>query len=196
MVHLLYKYLIIHKQLALPGVGSFYIVREPAKHDVANRVISPPVLNIDFNPQASDDNKTFSAFLSKEKGIDEATAINHFDDFARRLKQDIHSQKPVELPGIGSLRKTVNGDLTFEPANVLADYFPPAIAEPVLREKASYKIRVGETQRTSSQMRDALNDEPETVYDSKDYWWIYAIILTIIGIAAIVYYYQQNGSLR
>ncbi len=196
MVHLLYKYLIIYKQAPLPGVGIFNIVRKPAKHDVANKVIEPPVLNIDFKPQTATDTKGFSAFMAREYAVDEATTVRRFDQFSQHLNHDLHAQKPVELPGIGSLRKTANGEIIFEPANVLADYFPVAIAEPVLREKTSYEIRVGETHRTSSQMREALTDEPETVHVRKDYWWIYAIILTVIGIAAIVYYYQQNGSLR
>ncbi len=196
MVPLLYKYLIINKQVALPGVGLFYIVRKPATLDVAKKVILPPFLNTDFNPQKATNDQGFSAFLAKENGIDEASAILHFDKFSQRLHQDLQSEKPVELPGIGSLRKTAEGELIFESANVLANYFDPAVAEPVVREKAGYEIRVGETQRTSSQMREALQDEQETVHVQKDYWWVYAIILAVIGIAAILYYYQQNGSLR
>jgi hypothetical protein len=196
MVHLLYKHLVINKQAALPGVGLFSIVRKPATLDVANKVILPPVLDIHFDPQKSVGDRSFSAFLVKENGMDEATAIKHLEEFAQRVRNDMHSREPVELPGIGILRKNANEEIDFEPANVLADYFPLALAEPVVREKAHYGILVGETERTSSQMREALQDEPETVPVGKDYWWIYAIILAIIGIAAILYYYQQNGSLR
>lgn len=196
MTNLLYKYLIIHKQVALPGVGVFKIVRQPAKHDIANKVIEPPVLNIDFKSHTSTHNENFVKFVSKEKGIDKAAATEHFNDFAERLQEDMNAHKPVDLAGVGTLRKNANGEITFEPAHILANYFPPAIAEPVIREKASYDIRVGETQRTSSQMHEALHDEPETEQVRKDYWWIYAILLAVIGIAAIVYYYQQNGNLR
>ena len=196
MIQLIYKYLIIHQHVPLAGVGVFYLTRQPAKHDVANKVFSPPVLSIDFKPRTTTDNKDFFTFLSKEKDLDKASAIKYFGDLTQRIKYDINAHKPVELPGLGILRKNANGDINFEPANVIATYFPPAVAEPVLREKASYEIRVGETQRTSAQMREALHDEPETVPVRKDYWWIYAIILAVIGIAAILYYYQHNGSLR
>ena len=196
MFQLIYKYLIIHQHVPLAGVGVFYLTRKPAKHDVANKLISPPVLSIDFKPPTTTDNKGFFTFLSKEKGFDEVSAIKYFNDFVRQIKHDVNAHKPVDLPGLGILRKNANGDVSFEPANIVATYFPPVIAEPVLREKASYEIRVGETRRTSSQMQEALQNEPETVLVRKDYWWIYAIVLAVLGIAAIVYYYQQNGSLR
>ncbi len=196
MTNLLYKYLTIYKQVSLPGVGVFKIARQPAKHDIANKVIEPPALNIDFTAHPATGTNDFFEFLSKEKSIEEAAAINHFNDFAQHLNHEGNSGKSFELPGIGTLRKNANGEVSFEPAHVLAGYFPPAVAEPVVREKASYEILVGEAQRTSSQMREALHGEPETEHVSKDYWWIYAILLAVIGIAAIVYYYQRNGSLR
>lgn len=196
MTNLLYKYLIIHKQVALPGVGVFKIVRQPAKHDIANKVINPPVLNIQFKPQPATGNNGFLKFLSKEKSLDQTAAINYLNDFAQRLNHNVNSGKPFELPGIGTLRKNANEEVSFEPAHVLTHYLPPAVAEPVVREKVSHEIRVGEAQRTSSQMRPALQDEPETEYVRKDYWWIYAIVLAAIGIAAIIYYYNRNGGLR
>lgn len=192
MVQLLYKYLIIHKQVAVPGVGIFFINRKPARHDAANRVFQSPVLTIDFKAETAITDKEFFEFVSKEKGIDEVAAVKDLHEFAHRLKQQVSSNKRVELPGMGTLIKNGMGQVSFEPTNVLTTYFPPTIEERLFKDSSAD----GAATNTSDALgQDAIYHQTFSSLKQTDSWWIFAIILSIIALAAIVYYYYQNGSL-
>jgi hypothetical protein len=76
------------------------------------------------------------------------------------------------------------------------EYFQPVASERVLRENTEHHLLVGDRNRTNTQMKEMLADEPAASSKAKDYWWVFAILLGIIGIASIVYYYLRNGSLH
>ena len=42
----LHQYLILHKQLNVPGIGTFLVERKPADVDVAGKLINPPAYTI------------------------------------------------------------------------------------------------------------------------------------------------------
>ena len=63
-------------------------------------------------------------------------------------------------------------------------YFEPLHITQVIRENATHSVRVGEEEKTSDQMKEYLHREVK-----KERWWIAAVILSVIGIGAIVYYY-------
>jgi nucleoid DNA-binding protein len=191
MVHLLYKYLIIHKQVAIPGVGVFYIDRKPAQHDVANKVFQSPVLNIDFRAGMAITDKEFFQFVSRENGIDEVEAVKSLHEFAHLLKQQVSTHKRVELPGMGVLIKNATGQVTFEPTNVLTTYFPPVIEERLFKETKGDSL----SDDVNAEQKEALYEQTIPSSERKDPWWIFAIVLAIIAIAAISYYYYINGSL-
>ena len=193
MVHLLYKYLIIHKQVAIPGVGLFYIDRKPARHDIANKVFQSPELNIDFKAGTTITDKEFYQFVSKEKGIDEVEAVKHLHDFAHRLKQEVSANKRVELPGMGVLIKNGMGQVSFEAHNALTSYFPPIVEERILVDRPAPDITNAPLTAVSQQ--EESDTEPPPSNQRKDYWWVYAIVLGVIGIAIIMYYYYENGTL-
>jgi len=195
MVQLLYKYLIINKEVALPGVGIFYINRQPARHDYANQVFTSPALNINFNASTAIPDKKFYEFMSKEKGMDEAEAVRNLYAFANRLNQEVKADKTVELPGMGILKKSATGQLSFQPANVLNTYFPPTVAGISLTERANGNDTVAIPLSTEIETEN-VSEVVLTEAKGNRYWWIYAIILTLIGVAAIAYYYYLNGSLR
>ena len=195
MVHLLYKYLIIHKQVAIPGIGLFYIDRKPATHDIANKVFQSPELNIDFKAGTTITDKEFYQFVSKEKGIEEVEAVQRLHDFANRLKQEVSANKRVELPGMGVLIKNGMGQVSFEAHNALTNYFPPIVEERVLVDDHHTGQSIIEHTSPPPIQQEERYTEPSVSHVSKDYWWVYAIILSVLGIAMILYYYYENGTL-
>jgi hypothetical protein len=196
MFQLLYKYLILHNVVSVPGVGVFYIKRNAARLDFANKIFLAPTLQINFKSDSSGaDNKIYT-FISKEQKIDEAEAEGRYNYFSSKLKETLVETNSVELPGIGVLSKNVDGQLFFKASVEVNDYFPPVTAERVIREHSEHQILVGDLNRTNKQMKEVLVDDVRESSRSKDYWWIFAIALGIIGIATIVYYYLHNGSLK
>lgn len=196
MFQLLYKYLILNKKAIVPGLGVFFIERKPAKLDFANKVFLAPASQINFKAQTSVDDNRMYTFISQVRKIDELEAAGHYNNFANKLKENLEKNSSVELPGIGVLSQNAEGQLFFKATVQLNDYFPPANADRVLKENTEHPILVGDSNRTNKQMKERLVDEPEMSSHAKDPWWIFAIALGIIGIAAIVYYYLHNGSLQ
>ncbi|WP_018612167.1 hypothetical protein [Segetibacter koreensis] len=196
MLQLLYKYLILHNRASVPGVGVFYIKRNSARLDFANKIFLAPTLQINFKSDTSGaDNKIYT-FISKEQKIDEAEAKGRYNNFANKLKETLVENNSVDLPGIGVLTQNAEGQLFFKATVEVNDYFPPVTAERVIRENSEHQILVGDLNRTNKQMKEVLVDDVADASRSKDYWWIFAIALGLIGIATIVYYYLHNGSLK
>lgn len=196
MFKLLYKYLILNKRAGVPGLGVFFIERKPAKLDFTNKVFIGPASQINFKAQALVDDNRLYTFISREQKIDVTEAAVRYSNFANNLRQNLAEKNSVELPGLGVLSQNAGGELFFKETFRLNDYFPPVTAERVIRENTEHHIMVGDSTRTNTQMKEVLADEVQEESHAKDYWWLFAIALGIIGIATIVYYYLHNGRLH
>lgn len=196
MFQLLYKYLILHKSASVPGIGFFYIERIPASLDFANKVFIAPASKVNFKCQAAGGDNKIYAFILQEQKIGETEAISHFNNFVNNIKKNLEEHKSAELPGLGVLLQNNEGQIHFEAASQIINYFPAASAERLLRENTEHPILVGDTNRTNTQMKEMLVDDTEPLSQTKDHWWIFAIALGLIGIATIFYYYLHNGSLQ
>jgi hypothetical protein len=194
MFPLLYKYLVLNDQVCVPGVGRFFKERKPAQLNFSNKEFEPPVYSIQFRGEQVAADKSFFAFLTKEQGIDELQAVRQFHEFAFDLKHHINNHPQTELPGLGWLKRSNDGAITFEPTSLTHDYFTPTPAERIVRENVEHTILVGDTERTNTEMQEMLDDG--ATRRPKALWWIIAIVLALIAIAAIVFYYLQNGNLR
>jgi hypothetical protein len=176
MDQLLYKYLVLHKNLSIPQLGSFVIKNAQSHFDSATGLLHAPRPMIFFTdgiiPMSE---KLFFDFLSIEMGVDEVTAIKQFHDYAYQLRKDLLENRKVAIEGIGTLTKEEDESILFNPANDLSELFPPV-------QNATAMISA--TDGDESDMDDASGVTAET-----DQWWIYAIILLIIGGGALLYYY-------
>lgn len=197
MFEIFYKYLILNKKVNVPGIGVFAIERKPAKLDFANKIFNPPAFKVNFKPQPSlNDNRIYS-FIANEQRIDEPEAVSRYYNFSHNLKEDLSKHKSVNLLGMGVLSQNEEGQVFFNATTQLQDYFPAVASERVLRENTEHHILVGDVNRTNTQMKEMLvADEPSYPSQTRDYWWLFAIALGIIGVATIVYYYLHNGSLH
>jgi nucleoid DNA-binding protein len=186
----LYQYLILHKQLHLPGIGTFAVEKKPADFDVAAQVINPPAYTIALQADHTTPAKTFFNWLGARLGISERDAVIRFNDFLFDLKRQLSSGNKLQWSGVGTLSKGLNGDikLEFGPSN----YSPgtPVHAAKVLRQNAEHVIRVGEQEKTSVEMQELLSHQDD---EKKSWWWVAAIILVILSILFIGYYFSTNG---
>ncbi|MFT4152570.1 hypothetical protein [Parafilimonas sp.] len=178
------KYLIQYKQLALPGIGNFYVETRPAQIDFASRSITSKENKIEFSYDKHEPENSFYSFLAREINTNEAAAKLAFTEFAARLKHELNNKKNVYLKGIGTLVKQ-SGVIAFEP-EVMPVYFPRLVAEKIIRKNTAHTVRVGEDERTSEEMLTVLH-QAQTL--KKEKWWLAAGILALIGIAAIIFYY-------
>jgi nucleoid DNA-binding protein len=184
----LYKYLILYKKLNIPGIGSFAIEQIPARLDFLNKQLHSPLPVIRFNLGNAVADKHFYDFLAKEKGLQEWEAIRQFNDLTFEIKNTVNSKGMVELPGIGTLKKEFTDTYSFQPAGSLQPYFPDVAAERIIRKNATHSVKVGDAEKSSTEMQELLAPEKP----KKSQWVKYAIILAVLGAAAIAYYYATK----
>lgn len=184
----LYKYLILNKKLALPGIGCFTVEQVPARLDFANKKMYPPISVIRFSGNKVQADRHFFAFVSDDLKINEVEAIQQFNNTILEIKKQMADNGTAVLPNIGSLRKEFADTYSFQPIASSDNYTPEVIAERVIRNEA-HTVKVGEAERTSEEMKEILADETT----KKSRWWIYALVLALLGIGGLVYYYLTHS---
>jgi len=181
----LVKYFALYKKLILPGIGSFNSSTQPAQLEFVEKTLHAPVHTIIFHEDVQANDENFVSFLIKETGLGQSEASGKFNYFITQLKEKLQSGIALQLPGLGIL--TNNGDAYSFTAENQQQFFPGVTAERVIRQNAQHSIRVGEDQKTSAEMHELLHQEA-----TQDRWWIAAIVLGVIGIAAILYHYLSK----
>jgi len=185
----LYQYLIQHKELPVPGIGTFLLERKPAEGDFPNRQIKPPAYSIVIQPNTHTPGKNFFNWLAMTLGIADREAIFRFNDFAFAMRKQIGEGNIINWKGVGTLTKGLAGDIKFVPETTAVGFEKPVGAEKVIREKAEHMVRVGEDEKTSVEMTEMLNQEEE----KKSYWWAYALAVALLAVIFIGWYLSENG---
>lgn len=187
MYEYLYQYFTLYKKLSLPGIGVFTLEEKPSGIDVSEKKIYPSKQTTHFNLETIPADKNLFIYLANVLRIDEIQAIQKFTNYTHALKAQLNAKGSASFPGIGILTKQFTNTYSFSPQAQKTFYLQPINAERVLRKNATHKVKVGEEEKTSSEMIEIL-----TTTTKKEKWWIAAVILAAAGIAAIYFYYSQN----
>ncbi|MEO7982857.1 MAG: hypothetical protein ABI688_02125 [Bacteroidota bacterium] len=186
----LYQYLIQHKQLPVPGIGTFLLERKPAELDFASKKIYPPSYTLSLVPGSHLPGQPFFRWLASVLGITDREAIFRFNDFAFDLKKQISDGSVVSWNGVGILDKGLDGSVKLLSSITDLAIEEPVSAEKVTRENAEHMIRVGEDQRTSAEMSEMLGEKEEATSST---WWHYALAIALLAIMFIGWYFSEHG---
>ncbi|MEI9810461.1 MAG: hypothetical protein WDO16_22760 [Bacteroidota bacterium] len=189
MYHDLYEYLILHKQLNVPGIGTFLLERKPSETEFTQKQINPSAFTITLQQNNAVPAKKLFNWLADKFNISYHEAIIKLNGFAYDLKNQVLSGNKVLWNEVGTLSKGISGEIKFEPA--LKDHcFDRSVsAVRVIRENAVHTVRVGEQQKTSEEMTEWLNPAQE----QKSYWWTFALIAGIVLVIIMGIYFSQKG---
>lgn len=196
MLQILYKYLALNKRAVIPGVGAFYIHRKPATLDFSNKAFIAPTTKILFDESLIDGDKNFYSFIAKEQQIEEGEAVQSFNQFSKDLKENLQTNRAVQLPGVGLLTKDGSGKVVFQPVDSVASFYPNVSVEREISEVVYKEQVVVESKESDDRIVETEMAEVEPPSKKKDYWWLIAALLAVVAIAAIIYYYNENGSFR
>jgi hypothetical protein len=152
-----------------------------------NKVIHAPISVIKFKDETEVADKAFDSFLAEELNIDVVEAIRQFQNFSHELKNNVTSKKLVALPAFGSL-ELVGDQFAFRGDTDTQTYYPAISTEKALEYK---EMLSDEDQQASDDLI-----EHEEVSAGRSYWWLYALILTLLGAGAIAYYYFYEQGYR
>ena len=185
----LYQYFVLHKHLNVPGVGTFLLERRPAIADFPNKQLLPPSFVISWQKTSINPTRHFFNWLAAALKIADRDAIIRFNDFAFDMKKQLLAGSTIEWKGIGTLTRGLGDEIKFEAEPVVLHNDQPVTAHKVIREKAEHTVRVGEDQKTSTEMRDYFSHAEER----KNFWWAWALAVGIIAIVFIGWYFSEHG---
>jgi hypothetical protein len=194
MIETLNKYLIQHKSINIPGLGTIFIEHLPATFDVVNKRILPPHYLFRFNKYFDTPDKEFFNYLAYERGIPDSEAIRQYNQFAHDLRTSIKQDDKAEWSGVGVFTRNSASDMVFESVNNPGSLYAPVAAIRVVRNKAAHAILVGDKEKTSFEMSGLLNeDRTEKPGTKKMTWWILAIIIFVIALLVLIFHFYSNG---
>lgn len=190
MLTVLNSYLIQHKRLSIPGLGTIYVENVPARTDFINKRILPPTYHYRFDKYFDAPDKEFFAYLALQHQVADYEAIKWYNEWAYELRNRIRNEDAVAWEGVGVLKKDISGEIAFEAAGAIPDYLDDAPAERVIRQDARHKMLVGDRETTSTEMTEVLATESHV---ERTNWWIYALIIAAVLLGILFFYFYHNG---
>ena len=185
----LYQYFIQYNRLTIPGVGQFLLERKPAVSDFPNRIIHAPAYSIILAEENGAPGKNFFNWLGQALHVSDRDAVIRFNDFSFDLKRQLIAGDSIRWNGMGVLSRGLGGEIKFEPELLETEKNKPVKAEKVIRENAEHTVRVGEDEKTSSQMIELLNQRDS----KKSYWWAWALVVALLAIMFLGWYFSAYG---
>jgi hypothetical protein len=210
MFKILYKYFVINRKVGVPGIGVFFIERQPSNLDFIKKAFTAPSARIGFKVGNAAADETFFLFAADELKTNPSQAASDFSNFAQSLTTTLHIDGKVDLPGMGLLSKDVTGTLHFTQVSPLPSFYKDAPIERTIvkvahRETAieeknlrvqHEKIPPVEITQPAPELLEEVAEEAPAPSTAKSYRWVFALGLALLAVAAIIYYYLENGSLR
>jgi hypothetical protein len=210
MNNVLVSYLLQHKSISIPGLGSMYIERIPAQTDFVNRRILPPDYHFRFDKYFDAPDKDFFTYLAKQQNIADYEAIKWYNEWAYELRSKLREGLVVEWEGIGSLKKDISGEIVFESAGRIPSLQEPTAANRVIHTHTQHTMLVGDQEVTrkisnTDTGTDVSDNNVISGDEQPDYppypeeppkkkgWWIFALILAALALTVIVLRVYKDG---
>src|SRR5687767_8146900 len=102
MIPILTNYLVQHKSVSIPGLGTIYVERTPAQSDFVNRQILPPSYHYRFDKYFDTPDRDFFNFLAAHKEVADFEAIKLYNEWALEFRNTIRNQNSVEWENVGT----------------------------------------------------------------------------------------------
>ena len=190
MIQFVRTYLLQHKSISIPGLGTIYVERSPARSDFVNRQLLPPSYHFRFDKYFDAPGKDFFTFLAARQRVEDYEAIKMYNEWAQQLRNNIGSDEVTSLQGVGSLKRDASGEIIFEADEPSHDYHLPVTAERIIRNNAKHTMIVGDREVTNVEMNSYLHETRK----KRPTWWIYAIVIAAIALIAIFIHLYRSGN--
>jgi hypothetical protein len=189
MQDLITSFIIQSKECKLADVGKFTIINAPAKANIANKEIFPPVTEIIFNKREEKISDGLVKYISDKKNISSSAALTEIKKWCADTKAKLKNGEVIVLNSIGVLKKESSGNISFESENAFS-FYSPVPAERVIHKNSEHAVLVGDRETTSSVMTQFYSDE-ETTAKNKG-WKIIAIILLAIALVILFFHFYGH----
>lgn len=187
MHSIIVAYLFQNKTCPLPGMGTLMLISKPAAYDFANKLFLPPEKTTVFNAAETEADLLVDYIAAKQK-CSVITAIDELGKYCNGLKQELTKNGKAVIQYAGTLFTDADNVIRFEQTPLPAYLQQPVAAEKVIHPEAAHTMLVGDRETTNLQMAEYYTESPGI----KSYWWLWAIILFAIAVAAMLIYINQQ----
>ncbi|HRN58408.1 MAG TPA: hypothetical protein PLL71_18235, partial [Agriterribacter sp.] len=194
MFHILHQYLIQHKSLSLPGLGTLELQNIPAISNFSDHMIEPPMQKIIFDDMHDAPDKDLFQYVAARLEVEEWEAIKRVNDFSYELKNQLKQEGEMVWDKVGVLRAELGSNITLEAKTITYDFMEPVPAIRIIRTNANHTILRGDTEVSENFIRrDAAYPEDEAVTSPKQRWWIWACVLGGIAFLLLFLHLYKTG---
>lgn len=183
MYQQLAKYLSQYKQVSIPQIGTFELVPQPARLDVASKLIYPPAYSARYNDSVSVKEHQLN-FLAIDSNTGKEQVLEELENFGKELKRKIQAGV-FSWKGIGRL-EVKEANTIFHPDNFVSEGLKLIAAEKVLRKNVQHTVLRGEQEVLSASFYDEEKTFRKRVYVPTLIGWI-AVALAVLLILYFVY---------
>jgi len=185
MIPALNSYLHQHNSLSIPGIGTIYIERTPARSDFTNKQILPPGYHYRFDRFYDTPDKQFFSFIARKKNVADYEAMQWYNDWAYEISAKLKTESIVFWEGVGALKRHDSGEVFFETLAPIDAFLQPVPATRIIRINTSHTMLVGDKEVTNLEMSGYLNDNDKQPV-RKTNWAAYALV---VGLLLIIVFF-------
>lgn len=190
MASVLNSYLVQHRNLSIPGMGTIYIDWEPASRSEEKGRWLPPVPVYRFDKFHDIPGKDFFHFIAERKKIPEHEAMKWYNEFAAALRSDVRTREEVRWEGIGIFKRDATGEIAVEPIDQPFSLFEPLEVAEISRMAGAEPVTV---QDAAVPLALPAAEEKIIPAPVKKDWWIFALVLFVIILLLLFIHFYHKG---
>lgn len=177
---LLYRYFSLNGKVSIPGLGALSMVRVPAVIDFSTKQLFPPFQVLKFKTNNIDSSPEQSSYIARLSGMNQELVDNELKILGDSLKTRLMAERKLEWMDVGSFSLSDEGEIGFIPKTVSTDFFLPVQFTHVLRPDSEHTIKVGEEEKTNTDMEVFFEDQRANA--GKNNWQKAALVLVLIAV--------------
>ncbi len=177
---LLYRYFSLNGSVSIPGLGALSLKRMPAVNDFSSKQLLPPAQVLKFNANINPTSGEQSNYIARLSGLKKEHVDNELKILGEELKARLMAERKLEWMDVGSFSVSDEGEIGFVPKTVTTEFFTPVHYVHVLRPDAEHTIKVGEDEKTNTDMEVFFEDQRANA--GKNKWKKAALVLVSIAL--------------
>lgn len=177
---MLYRYFSLNGSVSIPGLGALSFKRIPAVNDFSSRQCLPPSQVLRFNANIDSPSGEQSKYIARLAGKDRENVDSEMKLLGDALKTRLMAERKLEWMDVGSFSVSDEGEIGFVPKTLSTEFFAPVHYHHILRSDAVHTIKVGEEEKTNTDMEVFFEDQRATAARNK--WQKAAMILLLTAL--------------
>ncbi len=190
MQDLITSFIIQSKECKLRDIGKFRVENTPAGLDIANKKISPPVVEILFSGREEKISDELVKYIAGKKNISLSQALDDLKNWCAESKIKLKTGEEILLEPVGFLKKGAAGN-TFFHSQKQVEFFEAVLVQRVIHKNSEHAVLVGDRETTSSAMNQYYHEVPAETKSNT--WKILAGILLAIALFLLFLHFYQNS---